>query len=558
MLNPIDSISYPSPGYPGTTNVKIQETTRDRVTSIVSDQLKLMPTVPDNIKMRVGGLIKSVNTDPGNKETKKNLFHLTTCHLYSTVVSPASQSNLVVMGMVMDDGVGDYHHILNAAESIKSKFPDTKISMLVFYMDEKLPQAIRKPIDPQIETIFFKWNQDLTDIYPMLQKADQIIDISQDSPSDKGIRDIIKQKGDKYKFIGEYGHWRAKAMGLKNDQLGIIIKDKPSTSSLLDLKNEALKKLLFGTSAPSKEDLENYFNTHETFVGYLKMGSYYQMGLIYTTAAFLKSSDKQTVDLMIPPVKMEYLDTQFLKEQGIGKIKVITLEEGKLIEKETVLAEKGKELRLINPFPLEQQDFHTLVAYTNPLVGCTGDHSWSEVISFDRLPFYEVRRMKIEFQKRIIKLAGFVGNDPHYLKQYLQELLNMYDPHQEKVISIIGLGDLTIESKSNEANKRALDYFKNKQPQIAASALRIANLLQQPELVDEYQEFNELLRTQYSFNSTLHTIVARQLALNSHPELLKAEKEIQENYLEDRITLIQANEQLTEKITNISVNELTT
>lgn len=546
---------YPSPSFtPGLhdkSEAKEQKSALDLVGNIFREQLKSMPSAPDNIKMRLGGLLSSDYEHPNDKEIKKNLFDLSTRHLYSTLATRSHPKNLVVMGCVHPDGVGDYYHILNAAEQLKSKFPESKVTMIVSHCADNLSSKVRSPIDKRIETIFYKYTNVPNEIYPVLEQADQIIEISQ-CVIDPDTRKILQNKGEAYRYIGEYGYtgFAVKCdqpMGLKNNHLGIVLTDKPTTTSLLDLKHDALKTILFGTTNPSKENLENYLQTNEPFVGYIKMGSYYQMGLIYTTAAFLKNSEKHTIDLILPSVKTKYLDMEFLKSQGIGKIKIIKTENDKIIEDEIKLDDKGKELRLIDPFPLEQKDFHTLLAHTNPLVGCTGDHSVSEAFSFDRLPFYEIRYTKVGFHNDLINLAGKVGKAPHYLQQYFQEIANIYDQNQEKVMAIIAAYDNVPASFKDLEN-----YFINKQKEITASSLKIANLMQHPELIEESQMFNELLRTQFSFNSELQNIVERQFALISHADLQKAEKEIQENYLEGRITLQEANEQLSERIKTLT------
>ncbi|MBA3237230.1 MAG: hypothetical protein H0T62_02625 [Parachlamydiaceae bacterium] len=164
--------------------------------------------------------------------------------------------------------------------------------------------------------------------------------------------------------------------------------------------------------------------------------------------------------------------------------------------------------------------------------------------------------MKVEFQKDLIKLAGNIGKKTDYLKQYFQELSNIYDCVMEKVIhSVIIYDELTGELKKQYGE--VLDYFKSKQQQIAESSLKIANLLQHPEIFEECCAFNELLRTQYSFNEMLRSIVERQLAFNSYPDLKNIENEIEENYLNGRISIYQANEQLAEKIKSLmGLNEL--
>lgn len=521
------------------------------------EELDLIPSVPFNIKVRLTGLMKEVKLKPNNDNLKIDLFHLATSHLYSTMPLP-SEKKVVIIGCVLNDGVGDYYHILNAAETLKKKFSDAKITMIANHYTKNLPNMVRRPFDAEIETIFCEKemfvDSDYSHISPLLKNVDQIIEISQETT---GIIDYnTRHDLSKYKLIYEYGfhvyenNEITKSMGLTNSHLGIIIKEKPQTESLCTLENEKLKEILFKTINPSEKDVEAYLSTSEPYIGYLKAGSYYQMAFIYTTVALFKSSEKQVIDLIIPEVKTTDLNKEFLKEQGIGRISSIKIENGKIIKSEFSIADNGKELRLINPFPLEQKDFYKLLMNTNPLVGCTGDHSFSEAISFDRLPFYELRKPKLWFLNSLISLAKKVGTEPYYLKQYLQEIYNILDHDQEKFIDLFKNYD-GYDEEEKKSVQWTLREFKGKQFRIAKASLKIAHLLQQPEITAEFQALNELLKSQYSFNPSLINIVERQLILNTYPDLKKLENEVQKEFLNGRVTLIQAIDKINKKIKDL-------
>jgi len=381
-----------------------------------------------------------------------------------------------------------------------------------------------------------------------------IIEVSQKSV-DRKIAKITQGKQDRYKYIGEYGYSPThESMGVECNNLGIIIKDIPPTSSLLDLKNPPLKEFLLSSKTPTRSDLKTYLKTHEIFIAYLKAGSYYQTGFIYTAAALSKFSGKQTLDLIIPQVNLNCLHTEFLKQQGIAKIQIIKIQEGRVTQEEISLSEKGKALRMINPFPLEQIDFHTLLTCTYPLVGCTGDHSFNEAVSFDRIPFYELRSAKTSFINHLIALAEHVGEEPFYLKQYFEKLASIYDRAQGVVIDSMAhynkLPDEASKAENREKSKKNFDHLEKKQTRIAESALKIAELLRQPKFVEEVQKLNSFLRENFSFNAVLQNIVERDLALANCEDLRKLEGTIREDYLKDRITLNQAVELLEESIQN--------
>jgi hypothetical protein len=146
------------------------------------------------------------------------------------------------------------------------------------------------------------------------------------------------------------------------------------------------------------------------------------MTLLYTLAALSKNSPKPTLDILIPEVDMNILDIEGLKKQGIGKIILIKWINHQRIEQEIPLSEEGKVMRLITPFPLTQEDFYTLLFNSQQPIGCTGDNSISEVLSFDLTPFYEIIGVKQPFWDSMIRLAGEVGAPSHYLQKYFREL----------------------------------------------------------------------------------------------------------------------------------------
>jgi hypothetical protein len=103
---------------------------------------------------------------------------------------------------------------------------------------------------------------------------------------------------------------------------------------------------------------------------------------------------------------------------------------------------------------------------------------------------------------------------------------------------------------------RDLNDFKGKQFKLIKSSLKIANLLKQPELTNEFHALNQLIKTQYSFNETLISLVEQQLAFNSCPDMKIFEQEIQKKYLDNQITLIQSVELLAEEVKKIKVAAL--
>lgn len=82
----------------------------------------------------------------------------------------------------------------------------------------------------------------------------------------------------------------------------------------------------------------------------------------------------------------------------------------------------GRQLRLVNVFPLTNNQMLTMMAHTHPLVQVTGDQSLSEVIALAQLkagvfPFYQMMEWKLGLYHNWLELAiAHLGNEISYVK----------------------------------------------------------------------------------------------------------------------------------------------
>ena len=284
-------------------------------------------------------------------QTLYDLFGALTFHLYSPLANKLSNlknKNVVVTGRVVSDGIGDLHHQLNAAKQIKLDFPDMQVTIIPFF-DLTVPEQIEKPPGVGLIPIESRISQTAIE---KTKEADLVLEISQRVLNSEYL--CIK-KLNKHVFIGEYG-FNGPSMGLGLTDLGIILKEKPS-QTLTNLNNSTLKKILFSMPISGQQDIKNYIDNHELFFSYLKSGSYYQITFIYTAILYQQNSSKPTIDIITPQIPNGVLNHDFCKKNGISKIKFITNKNDVIIEEEHKLGAHGKELRLIHPFPLSQEDF---------------------------------------------------------------------------------------------------------------------------------------------------------------------------------------------------------
>lgn len=377
----------------------------------IDNHRQLLAELPAYIQYKTQKLLRK------NQPTKA-LFHFATQHLFLPLADKSLQlkeKKIAICGQVHTDGVGDYYHILHTAEQIKKIFPTVHITIIPQFNHLQLPAALKVPDPSQFDTLLSLYDEIPQNYLDKIRTADLMLDVSSKSHFDKPKNHL---------FISEYCDHHF-AMGVAEEGLGIGVKDKPTYQSLDRLSHSPLKSLLFDSQNDTQAPQRNYTQHHDLYSSYLKRGSYHQMAFLYTVAALSKESPKPYLDVCIPDLDFSILDMEGLKKFGIGKILSVKWANGQQIEIETVLSSKGKTLRLINPYPLTQEDFYLLMLNSLPPFGCTGDNSISETLSFDLFPFYEIMGVKGSFWDSMIRLAADVGAPHHYLQQYFKELLDI-------------------------------------------------------------------------------------------------------------------------------------
>ena len=251
-----------------------------KIHKLAFEQLKLLPAdFPDYLKFQSARLLKLTKSWPTDFDLqiesitrKTSLFHLATRHLYSQLM-PANPS-FALIGHIHDDGIGDYYHLLAAAEQINKDYPNAKIHIVAVFKSSDIPHHL-KIFNPSIfETILCNYDNFSQDTLNNLKSADLVVEVSQK------VCTSIERLLPRCAFIGEYGHpHETRPMGVSENHLGLFIRDMPKTESLLELKNVMLKQLLFNTTLPTKNDLEIYLKQHEPFTAYLKSGFFLSAGL---------------------------------------------------------------------------------------------------------------------------------------------------------------------------------------------------------------------------------------------------------------------------------------
>jgi hypothetical protein len=433
---------------------------------------------------------------PIKKSTLKNIFSISTAQCYDTF--DVTGKKVVVSGSISSDGWGDYFQMWLTATNLTENLPGASVAISTSMHGHRIP--------PKLSSSFIAKNLTYTSIQDFKEKgieqelkaADLIIAIPHGYPQNPGGKPLIR--------VEEYGFNQGSDFALgfhffNQKILGIPLTRISPAKTIQELSHNTLRSVLTDKNRPF-------------FLGYLKKDHHaeenHRAGFVLAAAAS-QATQSNDIDIICPLEDIHKLDLEALKALNVGRIVLMEgSNEGELKEKETLtLKPEGKEIRIINPFPLTNDDWMLLLKFCEPLVGCTGDMSFSEVISNQKIPFYQIRWHKAEFVEQLIEMAGYVyKEDFTQLHQFLE-----------------------LMKTSLQENGKGGNFF--------ATWKEMGKLLNSG-LVGEAQKFAQRIQKNYCTNQILASKVKRELAYAEHPELKMIEKEIFGKWQEDKISLKEA------------------
>lgn len=396
------------------------------------------------------------NIKPITASTLGTIFLLATISQYESF--PIRNKKIIVVGEVSSDGLGDYFQMLLTAKYLTKYFPECTIRICTNYKD-------LTPISDE-----------------ELKEADLLINIPHGYSPNPGR--VPKLRVEEYGFSPDQSF----ALGLSSQSykvVGISLTDI-SSSNLLDISSPLLQQL------------------HEPFyVGYLKdsPNEHHRVGFILTVISSCSNSS-QNITIVLPLDKLANLNIVLLKDLGIRQV----TKAGEILN----IQEKGKDLYIINPFPISNDDWMILLKYSESLIGCTGDMSFTEVISNDKLPFYQIRGHKKEFVDQVIELVGYVYPLPN-LHSYWTIIKS------------------TLQETSSD------NIYKN--------CVLLGSMVT-PELISECKQFTSIIREYYCANEIIPSLIKRELIYVQYPKLKERDELLFEKWKDDEITLQEACNQI--------------
>lgn len=431
------------------------------------------------------------------------------------------KGNLVVFTWVIFDGLGDWVASQHIVRLLKEAMPRVQIHHVVF-----MPKRFEGQVSADEEIVFYEKDALLTLFrekhWEALWGADVILQTPTFYPRTQELIDRVRRVNPRVKFehVGEYGFGESSwfhpktghySMGLHFLEKGILTR-KIGGAGFAALKNEKLLTWLFDVIDPGPIEIEQYEQSRHFYLGYLKT----VMGGKMYLHALLKSleRDDKPIDICSPDLGWFVRYCQERKEQnkpcledsfGVRRIEVWH-PEGIYTE---AIAETGKVVRLLYPGAISQTDFEALLVASGEFVAVRGDQSFSEVVSANKIFFYDsslharyfIKDLAALAESRISAHRGTLSCIRHMVQGALAEL-----PEEE--------GEWLDEAYFQKADP--FDWFE--------ASLQMGVALQDFDTLAGFKKFNRILFEELSCNSFLTHLAKRALMHAKDPALAHLEE----------------------------------
>lgn len=469
-------------------------------------------------------------------------FEVVAYDLFKQALPVPGNNPLVVEGYVLGDGQGDYAHMQNVKKALHKKFPDRTICSYIIsstnhqgkfspstkpcYEDHIAYFGQSSATPPNIANSPF--DESLEKTIEKIKSAD----VWFSGPiSNGGLFDSLKNEAEKKKIVvGEYNalvnfsetDFKARMqMGIGSVFLivcdGIATMEAKKDYTYSSLANKGLKEILFGSSEPSDEMISQYLAANAMFFYYSSSGHDLPKFVRRANAFGQHIAPDKNIDIIFPKnasyidgIKSSASDLNRLLP-GIKAIKEISFKDGKSEEKTLKIADEGVDLRVIHPGVLSSKDFKICVHLSSPLVGCTGNTSVSQALSFGKIPQYQ----------------GFLGHTRdfnYHLISYIKKLFGDDSPLAK-----------FMELSEDQDHDKAIQYLKD------------------PRIIQQAQELAKNLKEQYAIEPVIQGMANEILCRQKYPEFAKKEDELKQKYLDGKVTLQEVHNTLREELKTLNL-----
>lgn len=460
-------------------------------------------------------LVEERISDEGEKK-----FNDMLANFFYEMSPPSGEGEIVVTGRVMDDGMGDFIHLVDIAKEVREYYSNYKIQ-LVILADPKHKGKLQPPKGQEQMTHIAYSNgayyEDKLSLFkdtkPLdLVKSASLVIVGPVSPDMYGA--VSKELEAKGVFVCENDNTGAMRhycgtvlqMGLSENNLGIMTKANKDYSWNM-IKGDRLKQTLFDENSPLEKK--------NVFLSYLpepKMAYRF-----IDQAVFFAESDKN-IDIISPRNEHLTLDglkseinTEAWQDVGVGKITIISYVNGQKVEESLEFGREGREVRLVNIGQIKNNDFKILMKLSSPLAACTGDKSVGQAIQYGKIPFYLAPNHKHRFQSAIgNEIARYLSKESPFYLYYTQQRI--------------------------EKGKRILNENRE-------------------QIIKDAQIFGEKICEERSFNKIFLGTTNLKLYMLKYPQIEKSIKDLKKNYQSGKIELKTVLSELHKKVDSMSIEQ---
>jgi hypothetical protein len=474
------------------------------------------------------------------KEARNKIFHIALQSFFQTAKQDIA-GKIILAGAVMSDGMGDYYSILKAAKLTKKQYPNASVKIIA----EVDPVHKNKINSSKIECLIY-YSNGISGKMPLelgkeLAEASQILHLSRPIDAKSypiGLDDEITAILNKTKVIWELVCFNDifsisnVGMGIGPLRAGIFITKMPKEKDLAQLQSAKLRQTLTGNVSATTEDWDAYQLENEIAFAYFsaKIGWREQYRRIYINSiVYLEKEKSKKLDLIMAAPDLDRLiDRNFLNDCGIRKI--VHIKQGE-VTSESELGEEGKELRLIDPFPLSHHDFKIILLNSHPLTGCTGDQSLCEALSFQKIPFYDVAS---NIKRGLPSYLSSVDDTDSILGEYYQLV------HR---LSHVGFSHPSyLQSEMHKPEAPA-----NWEKACKELAIKISTLIKNPNLQNQLNEEVSYLKEYNDLGAYIQKTIQHSAFKILNPEFVKQSEVLRDKYEKEEIELSEAIKELSSK-----------
>jgi hypothetical protein len=432
------------------------------------DDLYLKKHLNPLFLQRIGeffSLLSQAKDDPHLIEkTEKNL----TRFLFRRLIlpsylarKPSKPAKCFFLTVVHPDGVGDYFATLKAAKLVKEKIPQLEIELAYTHL-LGVPQ-----IDPKEYLLTpsaihgFHETPDNPILEPVLSGTELPFEqrLSQLGHETKELEAILGEKGGETikpltSLISDYKKESLQIQALSEEKKhALLLYEAMKKSALIihislainTFDNHLLaSKSFYFAEAGNFQGIANYLqrnffslgldpfeeglflNTRPSklppkkesvYVAYLTRTPAQRLLFIYLVC-LLEQQKNNRIEIVFPRLSYEelsHLNLDWMKKRGVSQV---------IRGNETVAesGNEGKPLILLEALPLPPQEFEQAIAESENLMGCTGDGSFADCLSFGKIPFFELRPHKRKTWESLAYIAEHL--EAHTAKEYIFKLAN--------------------------------------------------------------------------------------------------------------------------------------